>query len=130
MIRQQKGTHSIAWFKLAEFIARGEKERALTIYKLLALSFQDRAVAHQLEGDLLFAFNDSQIACQKYLQAIRLYKEENRIPQAIALYEHMRKLQSNAAIFTEELAELHQRYQQDHWQAYTQTKKSHPELET
>ncbi len=81
--------YNVAWFKLAEFVARGERERALGLYKLLIHSFDNLALAHQLEGDLLLSFNDTKQACQKYEQAIEAYKAHNKIIEAAALYEHL-----------------------------------------
>ena len=52
--------YNIAWFRLAECVSRGEKERALGVYRLLAHSFGDEAFAHQLMGDLLLSFDDAQ----------------------------------------------------------------------
>lgn len=80
--------YSVAWFKLAEFVGRGEKERALGIYKLLAHTVDDRAFALQLKGDLLLAFADAQ-AIEIYHEAVKLYSNEQRYIQASALYEHL-----------------------------------------
>lgn len=81
--------YNVAWFKLAEFVARGERERALGLYKLLAHSFDDRALAYQLEGDILLSFKDEVAACQKYRYAADLYKKDIRIIEAAAVYEHL-----------------------------------------
>lgn len=81
--------YNVAWFKLAEFVARGERERALGLYKLLVHSFDDRALAYQLEGDLLLSFNDQAAACQCYLFAAESYKNDMRIIEAAAVYEHL-----------------------------------------
>ena len=48
--------YTIAWFKLAECVAKGEKEKAFGVYRLLMHSLEDQAYAYQLEGDLLDAF--------------------------------------------------------------------------
>lgn len=80
--------YNIAWFKLSECVARGEKERALGVYKLLVHSIDDRAFAHQLEGDLLLAFEDEG-ATSKYVQAAHLYKKNQRFVEAAAVYEHL-----------------------------------------
>ena len=79
---------SLAWFKLTEFVVRGEKERALGIYRLLALSIDNKAFAQQLEGDLLLAFDDP-VAEEKYLAAAQLYLDEQQPSIAIAIYEHL-----------------------------------------
>lgn len=79
---------SLAWFKLTEFVVRGEKERALGIYRLLALSIDNKAFAQQLEGDLLLAFDDP-VAEEKYLEAAQLYLEAQQPAIAVAIYEHL-----------------------------------------
>jgi hypothetical protein len=79
---------SIAWFKLAQCIARGEKERALAVYRLLIHSFDDPALALQLEGDIFFAFDD-EIAFEKYLGAVARYRAQGRREQARAVCEHV-----------------------------------------
>lgn len=80
--------YNVAWFKLADCVSRGEKERALGVYRLLAHSLDDQALARQLEGDLLLAFQDER-ALDKYRQAISLYKQDDRILEAAAVYEHL-----------------------------------------
>jgi len=83
--------YNVAWFKLAEFVSRGEKERALGLYRLLMHSFDDKALAHQLEGDLLLSFkNDDSIMA--YQKAAQLYQEDGRFIQAIAVYERLLQL--------------------------------------
>ena len=84
--------HTVAWFKLAECVARGEKERALGVYKLLAHSLDDAAFATQLAGDLLLAFQDDE-AIDKYREAAIMYKKQQRFVEAAAVYEHLITLQ-------------------------------------
>ncbi len=86
--------YSIAWFNLAEFVARKEKERALGIYRLLVHSLSDPAVISQLEGDLLLSFNDMR-AIECYIKAAQLYEKDSRIAQAAAVYEHILLLEDN-----------------------------------
>ena len=81
--------YNIAWFRLAEYVSRGEKERALGMYRLLSHSFDDQAFACQLEGDILWSFNDNLGAADKYYQAAQLYQEDKRMLQAAAVYEHL-----------------------------------------
>lgn len=81
--------YNVAWFKLAECVSRGEKERALGVYRLLSHSFDDLAFASQLEGDILFSFEDRSGAIAKYDQAIALYKKSNRLLEAAAVCEHV-----------------------------------------
>jgi len=80
--------YNIAWFKLAECVARGEKERALNVYRLLSHSIEDTALAYQLEGDILSSFNDGD-ASIKYKQAAHLYQEDSRLLEAAAVYEKL-----------------------------------------
>ena len=80
--------YSIAWFSLAQIVARKEKERALGIYRLLVHSLSDQAVIAQLEGDLLLSFNDDR-ALECYLKAAHIYEQDLRIAQAAAMYEHI-----------------------------------------
>lgn len=80
--------YTVAWFKLAECVAKGEKEKAFGVYRLLMHSLEDKAYAHQLEGDLLGAFQDER-ALEKYEHAAQLYVANNRWKEAIALYEEI-----------------------------------------
>lgn len=79
---------SVAWFKLTELISRGEKEKALNLYRLLSHSFEERAYVLQLEGDILWAFEDRG-AIERYKQAAFLYKKEQKIVASVAVYEHL-----------------------------------------
>lgn len=83
-------SYTVAWFKLADFVARGEKERALTVLKLLmhSISIQEEAVPYQLEGDVLLAFDDD-AALDRYHIAANLYKKSGKIKQAASVYEHV-----------------------------------------
>lgn len=80
--------YTIAWFKLAECVAKGEKEKAFGVYRLLMHSFDDQAYAYQLEGDLLGAFQD-QRAIEKYTHAAQLYIQNNRFKEAAMLYNDL-----------------------------------------
>ncbi|MCX5924994.1 MAG: hypothetical protein NT124_01705 [Candidatus Dependentiae bacterium] len=86
-------TYNIAWFKLAECVSRGEKERALGVYRLLAHSLNDAALARQLEGDILLSFN-TQDALLKYQDAADCYAQSGRLFKAACIYEHMLLLDS------------------------------------
>lgn len=81
-------SYTIAWFKIADFVARGEKERALHVYRLLMHSVSDPALSYQLEGDILLAFDDD-AALDRYHVAANLYKKSGKLPQAISVYEHV-----------------------------------------
>lgn len=77
-------TSNIAWFKLAECVTRKEKERALTILRLLVHSFNDPAFAAQLEGDILRAFSDEK-AGESYRRAQQLYEQSATDSAVVAL---------------------------------------------
>lgn len=79
----------VAWFKLAQFIERGERERALGMFRLLTHAVAQQAFTHQLEGDLLLAFANFEQAREQYLKATRLYAQESDYNSAISVYEHM-----------------------------------------
>ncbi len=85
---KKKNSTSVAWYKLADLIARGEREKALSVYRLLAHSLVNKAYALQLEGDILWSFDDPS-AYEKYKQAAFLYKKEKRWIDAIAVCEHL-----------------------------------------
>ncbi len=90
MMKQvQADKYNIAWFKLAECISRREKERALGVYRLLSHSFDNTAVVHQLEGDIMLAFNEQEKAVEKYAQAAQIYEQQGQLVQAIAVYDHI-----------------------------------------
>lgn len=105
-MKQVESQKSIGWFKLAEFVERGEKERALGIYKLLALSIDDQAFAYQLEGDILLAFQDT-LAINKYLQAAQHYIKQHNIMAAIGTLNHLVILKPEHTPTWEMLADLY-----------------------
>jgi tetratricopeptide (TPR) repeat protein len=94
--------YNIAWFRLAEYISRGEKERALGMYRLLCHSFNDAAFARQLEADILLSFSDT-AATEKYYEAAQLYQQDNRLLQAVAVYENLHKLAPESLTYVEHL---------------------------
>ena len=89
MKQTQLDRHMIAWFKIAECVSRGEKERALGVYRLLSHSFNDEAVARQLEADIYLAFGEQELAILLYHQAMELYQKSNRLLEAAAVCEHL-----------------------------------------
>lgn len=96
MERQQgQNERSLAWFKLADLIARGEREKALSVFRLLAHSLADKAYVLQIEGDILW-FMDSTASIEKYKQAAFLYQKEKRWIDAIALQEHVLEMRPDA----------------------------------
>lgn len=108
-MKQSESHKSISWFKLAEFVERGEKERALGIYKLLALSINDIAFTYQLEGDILLAFED-ELAISKYLQAVEQHIKQNNILAAIGTLNHLVILTPNNDFAWVMLGELYLKY--------------------
>jgi hypothetical protein len=107
MKRETNAKYTIAWFKLAECVSRGEKERALGVYRLLSHSFDDQAYAQQLEADLLLAFKDQENAIEKYKLAAKWYKKEGRKFEAAAVYEHLRTLQPKESSYRTQLVDLY-----------------------
>lgn len=93
------GSYNIAWFKLADFVSRGEKERALMMYKLLMHSIQDEAFAHQLEGDILISFHDHR-AIDRYMTAANMYKQNGYYYKAIAVCEQSTAIQEDISQLT------------------------------
>jgi hypothetical protein len=85
---------SIAWFKLAELVARKEKERALYMFRLLSHSLSEKALVTQLEADILLAFGDER-ALSVYLQAASLFEQNEDVVMAKAIYEHVAYLQAS-----------------------------------
>ena len=79
---------SVAWFKLAEYVGRGEKERALALHRLLTHSFHDTAFIKQLEADLLAFFDDRQ-ALNQYIIAAQLYSDNGKFFEAASIYERL-----------------------------------------
>src|SRR5579872_5896837 len=89
MKHQQADKYTIAWFKIAEYVSRGEKERALGVYRLLSHSFNDDAVARQLEADIYLLCNEQARAVELYRQAIEFFIKTKRFLQAAAVLEHL-----------------------------------------
>ncbi len=98
MEQRQQGQkeRSVAWFKLADLIARGEREKALSVFRLLSHSFSDKAYVLQVEGDMLWFMEDEQACFEKYKQAAFLYQKEKRWVDAVAVYEHLRTMRPTA----------------------------------
>ncbi len=82
---------SIAWFKLAECIERGEKERALKLYRLLMHSHNHEAYRKKLEADLLVFF-DTKKSLIYYHEAIILYEQSGNKQEVIFIYEYLIKI--------------------------------------
>lgn len=99
--------YTIAWFKLAECVSRGERERALGVYRLLSHSIGNPAFEQQLEGDLYLSFHDTQTALIKYHEAVKLYRQAGRILEAAAVLEHIVTLDSSTFVHYQQLIELY-----------------------
>lgn len=89
-----KDPYAKAWQALAQAVTCKEKERALGIYRLLGRSFDNKAVAMQIEGDILLAFNDKSTAVEKYTQAAQRYQMQGDDVKARMVNEHIAFLQS------------------------------------
>ena len=100
-------TYNVAWFKLADCIARGEKERALGVFRLLSHSFDDSALACQLYADILRSFDDP-AAIAKYQEAAGLYRSRKQFLEAAAVYEHLATLDPENSAFRLAMIELYQ----------------------
>lgn len=95
---------SIAWFRLAEYVSRGEKERALGLLRLLTHSLKNSAFTKQLEADILSCFADEQ-AFSHYIDAARLYYKNGNIFEASAVYKKILALEQRPE-FLERAIEL------------------------
>jgi hypothetical protein len=94
VMEQSSSTHyATAWSKIAEFVSTNQKERALGLYRLLSHSLKDKALMHQLEGDLYCAFQDDITAIPHYEQAALSYQQDNRLHQAALILDHLTTLQ-------------------------------------
>jgi hypothetical protein len=89
MKQVQTDKYTIAWFKIADCLSRGEKERALGVYRLLSHSFNDDALAMQLEADIYLSCNEHTRAIELYRSAIELYVKAERFLEAAAVSEHL-----------------------------------------
>ncbi len=99
--------YNVAWFKLAEIVARGDKERALGMFRLLMHSINNEALAYQLQGDLLLSFEDPQ-AIDCYRKAAVLYVADNKHIQASAVYEHLLTLEPDSILYMEKIIDVYQ----------------------
>lgn len=100
--------YNVAWFKLAECVSRGEKERAFGVYRLLVYSIDDLAFAKQLEGDLLWFFGD-EAAVDRYATALELYQESEKFVEAAAICEHLVTLRPQEYTYRELLIQLYKK---------------------
>lgn len=107
MKQTQFDKHTIAWFKIADCVSRGEKERALGVYRLLSHSFNDNAVARQLEADIYLSFGENSQAITLYQQAMEGYIKSQRFLEAAAVGEHLVVLQPSETSLHRKLIQLY-----------------------
>ena len=84
--------YNIAWFKLAECVSRGDKERALGVYRLLSHSLHNEAFRAQLEGDIWLSFGELENAITQYREAAYKYRLNNQLFEAASVFEHLQLL--------------------------------------
>jgi hypothetical protein len=107
MKQTQLDKHTIAWFKIAECVSRGEKERALGVYRLLSHSFNDNAIARQLEADIYFSFGEKDQAIPLYQQAMEFYTKSQRFLEAAAVGEHLITMGTSDSALHREMIQLY-----------------------
>jgi tetratricopeptide (TPR) repeat protein len=105
-VSSRKESSSIGWFKLAQLVTHKEKERALALFRLLSYSFDEEAYAIQLEGDILWSFDDP-AAAEKYEHAARLYQKNNKVVVARALFEQLLESKPESISYQASLCECH-----------------------
>ncbi len=98
--------YNVAWFTLAECVSRGEKVRAMSLYRLLAHSIKDCALTCQLKGDLLLAFRDN-TAIELYEEAAEIYIKDKRLLEAGGVYEHLLTLDPENCRYIKALVKLY-----------------------
>jgi hypothetical protein len=80
-LNKQKKT-CLAWFKLAEFVDRKEKEKALILFNLLSKSINNKTFSLTLLGNIYDSFDDPCEAKKYFDQVLEL---ENEIPLEIII---------------------------------------------
>jgi len=101
--------YAVAWTKLTDCIQRKQKERSLALYRLLSHSITDEALAVQLEGDILLAFDDVVPAVAKYKVCVDIYQNTDRFGPAIGVCEHICTLKSNDIWTLNQLCNLYEK---------------------
>lgn len=110
MKHESSDKYTIAWFKLADCISKGEREKAFGVYRLLAHSLEDQAYAMKLEGDLFSAFNDMKAAFEKYEQAALTYLRHKQFKEAATLYEDLVILVEKPEKYLSQLCDLYKNH--------------------
>jgi hypothetical protein len=103
-----KQSETIAWFKLAECVSRGEKERALGVYRLLSHSLASHALRAQLEGDIWLSFGELENAIVQYREAAHQYRLNNQLVDAVSMFQHLQLLDPLCAFYKIAAQEIHQ----------------------
>ena len=78
----------IAWFKLAEFVDRKEKEKALILYNLLSKSLNNNSFSLTLLGTIYNYFDDKLESKKYFAKALEL-EEELSLETIIAIKEYL-----------------------------------------
>jgi hypothetical protein len=78
----------IAWFKLAEFVDRKEKEKAIMLYNLLSKSLNNNSFSLSLLGTIYKCFDDNDEAKKKLYLALE-FEQELSLENKIAIKEHL-----------------------------------------
>ena len=100
--------YNIAWFKLAECVSRGDKERALGVYRLLSHSLTSEALRAQLEGDIWLSFGELANAITHYRDAAHKYRINNQLLEAASIFQHLRLLDPATTFYKTAAQELYQ----------------------
>lgn len=78
----------IAWFKLAEFVDRKEKEKALILYNLLSKSINNQSFSLTLLGTIYHYFDDQPESKKCFDKALEL-EQELSLEIMIAIKEYL-----------------------------------------
>ncbi len=103
VVKEEK--QSLSWFKLAEFVHKKEKERALNLFRLLTHSLQNKAFIKKLEADILLSFDDQQFI-HLYVDAAHLYRMQGHIIEAVSIYQHLTIINPESIEYVEQTVAL------------------------
>jgi len=98
--------------KVAEFVARGDTEKAITELEQAVKEFPKEGSLFNKLGDLLIKVNRKNDALSVYEQGARVFKEETYFPNAIALCKKILRLEKDRTTIYELLGELHKQLDQ------------------
>lgn len=107
MVQKVTEKYNIAWFKLAECVSRGDKERALGVYRLLSHSLHNEAFRAQLEGDIWLSFGDLDNAIALYREAAHKYRLNGQLFEAASIFEHLQILDPETEFYKMAAQELY-----------------------